>query len=88
MLSPSTHTIPIIIEMSLHLMSSLTVCYPAMLAVFTLPPLQLPRLEAVTVTVHQSAADSLLTQKTQFFFFNEQQTQKNHFSFYNTQYHV
>lgn len=34
-------------------------CYPAMLAVVTLPPLQLPRLEAVTVAVHQSAADSL-----------------------------
>ena len=38
-------------------------CYPAMLAVFTLPPFQLPRLEAVTVTVHQSAADSLFEKK-------------------------
>lgn len=38
----------------------LTMCYPAMFAVFTLSPPQLPRLEAVTVTVHQSAADSLL----------------------------
>lgn len=37
--------------------------YPAMFAVFTLSPSQLPRLEAVTVTVHQSAADSLLIQK-------------------------
>lgn len=41
----------------------LTMCYPAMFAVFTLSPPQLPRLEAVTVTVHQSAADSLLKKK-------------------------
>lgn len=41
----------------------LTVCHPSMFAVFTLPPLQLPRLEAVTVTVHQSAADCLLKKK-------------------------
>lgn len=41
----------------------LTMCYPAMFAVFTLSPSQLPRLEAVTATIHQSAADSLFIQK-------------------------
>lgn len=41
----------------------LTVCHPAMLAALTLPPLQLPRFEAVTVAVHQSAADSLSDKK-------------------------
>lgn len=40
-------------------MSVLTVCHPAVLAVFTLPPLQLPGFEAVAVAVHQSAADCL-----------------------------
>lgn len=72
---------------SVHLQWALTVCYPAMLAVFTLPPLQLPRLEAVAVTVHQSAADRLLTHtKTVFIIFNEHAIKINS-CFYNTQHH-
>lgn len=43
----------------------LTVRHPAMFAALTLSPPQLRRLEAVAVTVHQGAADSLEIRRDQ-----------------------